>query len=181
MRRPATFLVAALTAAATACASPGGAPADRPGPAAADAPASAPAGPARTPAAADAAPADASAGLFTEDQATRGRTTFRATCADCHYSSEFRDAQFKFNWGKRTVADLYRNIVENMPEDAPGSLPPQQYVDVVTYILQLNGFPPGPRELTGDEEAMGAVILEAPTGRSEPFARRPSDAPRSPF
>jgi mono/diheme cytochrome c family protein len=163
MNRPATLLLAALVAAATACASPGSGdpPAAQPAPVGANAPANAPAD----------APADASAGLFTEEQSSRGRAAFRATCAECHYSSEFRDAKFKFKWGRRTVAELYRDIVENMPDDAPGSLPPQQYVDVVTYILQLNGFPAGPRELTGDVETMRAHTLEAPSGRGEPLPR----------
>lgn len=162
MIRPATLLLTAFTAAATACASStsGEPPADAPTPAGAATPASLnPSGEAD----AD-APAGASTALFTEEQAARGRSAFRATCADCHYSSEFRDAQFKFKWGKRTVADLYENIVENMPEDAPGSLPAQEYLDVVSYILQMNGFSPGARELTGDEAAMQAVTLEAPSG-----------------
>ncbi len=64
-----------------------------------------------------------------------------------------------------------------MPDDAPGSLPPQQYVDVVTYILQLNGFPPGARELTRDEERMGATTLVAPSGQSEPRPRRLPNTP----
>jgi cytochrome c peroxidase len=117
--------------------------------------------------------------LFTEEQATRGRAAFRAICADCHYSSEFRDAQFRFKWGKRTVAELYRNIAENMPDDAPGSLPPQAYLDVVSYILQLNGFASGSSELTGDEEVMRAHILEAPAGRSEPPSGGRPDTPEA--
>lgn len=165
MNRPATLLLAALTAAATACASSGSG----------DLPDTQPA-PAAEPAAAE-APPHAPAELFTAEQASRGRATFRATCADCHYSSEFRDAQFKFKWAKRTVADLYRNIVENMPEDAPGSLPGQEYVDVVTYILQLNGFPPGTRELTQDEQTMEAHTLEAPSGPSEPLRQRHPNTP----
>jgi len=97
----------------------------------------------------------------------RGRTTFRSVCADCHYSSEFRDSQFQFKWGRRTVAELYRSIVENMPDDAPGSLERQQYVDVVSYILQLNGFPAGPSELTAEGPGMGGVTLGAPSGAEE--------------
>ena len=165
MNRPATLLLAALAAAATACAS---GPADTAAtpPAPADATTSVPT---TTPAPGGAGSADASSALFTDEQAGRGRATFRAVCADCHYSSEFRDAQFKFKWGKRTVAELYRNIVENMPEDAPGSLPPQQYVDVVTYILQLNGFAPGASELSGDGVATSTVTLDTPSGRGGPL------------
>lgn len=173
MKRPATLLLAALAAAATACASSGShEPADAPAPSPSTAAATAP-----TPAAPDPA---SSAGLFTEAQAVRGRSAFRGTCADCHYSSEFRDRQFQYKWGGRTVGDLYRSILENMPDDAPGSLPRQQYIDVVSYILQLNGFPAGASELTANSPAMGAVTLRAPSGSGG--TARPSDprVPRTP-
>jgi alcohol dehydrogenase (cytochrome c) len=49
-----------------------------------------------------------------------------------------------------------------MPEDAPGSLPPQQYADVIAYFLKLNGFPEGEVELEANERAMRSVKLEAP-------------------
>jgi len=37
-----------------------------------------------------------------------------------------------------------------MPQDRPGSLTPQQYIDVLAYILQLNGIQPGSQELVPD-------------------------------
>jgi len=124
--------LAAAVLVAGACASPSGAGA----PAAASSPASAPA-----------PPPPAEEGIYATAQAERGRTSFRDVCAECHYSSEFRDQQFQFKWGRRTVGDLYREIVRNMPEDDPGSLADQEYVDIVSYILQLNGFPAGSAEL----------------------------------
>ena len=50
-----------------------------------------------------------------------------------------------------------------MPEDAPGSLPPQQYVDIVAYILRMNGFEPGSTELPADAEVLKELSL-APLG-----------------
>jgi len=110
----------------------------------------------------------------------RGRATFRSVCADCHYSSEFRDSQFQFKWGRRTVAELYRNILENMPDDAPGSLERQQYVDVVSYILQLNGFPAGPGELTAEGPGMSGVTLKAPSDSDGPDRRPDPGVPGTP-
>ena len=101
-------------------------------------------------------------GIYAAAQAERGRSSFRDVCAECHYSSEFRDQKFKFKWGRRTVRDLYRDIVRNMPEDDPGSLPDQEYADVVAYILQLNGFPPGERELPPDEEVLAGYSMTPP-------------------
>lgn len=162
MNRSATLLaLAAVAAALQSCASPG--------------PVASPSAASSTSREASSAPAPSGGGgRFTDAQAGRGRETFRSTCADCHYSSEFRGTQFQFAWGRRSVADLYREIVRNMPEDAPGSLSTQEYVDVVTYILRLNGFPAGEVELTADEDAMGAFTLEAPPPGPVPTPGRPS-------
>jgi mono/diheme cytochrome c family protein len=99
-------------------------------------------------------------GYFTEEQAERGRGAFRETCSECHYSSEFRGTRFEYEWKRRTVRDLFRTISRTMPEDAPGSLAPGQYADVVSYILQLNGLPAGSRELPADAEALRAYTLD---------------------
>lgn len=101
--------------------------------------------------------------LFTDAQAERGRGVFRETCSECHYTSEVRGDQFMWDWGGRTVEDLYDNLVRTMPDDDPGSLPRQDYIDVVTYILRLNGFPPGTDELTPDGPGLKAAI-RAPAG-----------------
>ena len=121
--------------------------------------------PASSPASVPAPPPPAQEGIYATAQAERGRASFRDVCAECHYSSEFRDQQFQFKWGRRTVGDLYREIVRNMPEDDPGSLADQEYVDIVSYILQLNGFPAGSAELPADEEVMaGYSMTPAGTG-----------------
>lgn len=101
-------------------------------------------------------------GLYSAPQAERGRATFRGVCAECHYSSEFRDSKFQYKWGRRTVKDLYHEIVRNMPEDDPGSLSDQEYVDIVSYILELNGFQSGDVELVADEDVLSGYSMTPP-------------------
>jgi alcohol dehydrogenase (cytochrome c) len=60
-------------------------------------------------------------------------------------------------WGGEPVGSLFEHVSTNMPQDAPGSLEPQQYADVVAYILQLNGVTPGDRELPADAEQLSSV------------------------
>ena len=108
-------------------------------------------------------PVAAPVGIYTEDQAERGRAVFRSVCSECHYSSEFRGAQFQFEWRRRTVWNFYREISRTMPEDAPGSLDPQQYVDIISYVLRSNGFEPGDAELTPDEAVMDAHSMASPS------------------
>ncbi len=99
---------------------------------------------------------------FTEAQAERGLEVFRDVCVECHYRSDFRGTQFRFEWRRRTVRDFFKTIVETMPEENPGELDPQQYIDVVTFLLSLNGFPAGDTELVGDQEALRAFSMTPP-------------------
>ena len=96
---------------------------------------------------------------YSADQATRGEGFFRETCLSCHASSEFRGSSFERQWRGRTVRDLYGEIAYSMPDDNPGGLPARTYTDIVAYLLELNGYPPGTAELTPDRNAMRALTL----------------------
>jgi len=96
---------------------------------------------------------------FSEEQADRGRDVFRATCTECHYSSEFSDSQFKFKWSRRSAGNLYELIQTSMPETAPGSLSPDEAVDIVSYILQMNGFEPGAGDLAAERAVLDEISL----------------------
>lgn len=96
---------------------------------------------------------------FTDEQADRGRDIFRAQCTECHYSSEFSDSQFKFKWSRRSAGNLYELIQSSMPETAPGSLTAEETVDLVSYILSMNGFEPGASELAPDRAVLDGISL----------------------
>lgn len=46
-----------------------------------------------------------------------------------------------------------------MPETAPGSLTPDQSVELVAYILRMNGFDPGSGELAADRTVLDRISL----------------------
>ena len=102
------------------------------------------------------------AALYTEAQARRGQRAFRQVCSDCHYTSEFKGPVFTDAWARRTARDFYRELRRTMPDDNPGGLPRQTYVDVMAYILELNGYPAGPDELPPDDEILGGFRLTPP-------------------
>lgn len=105
--------------------------------------------------------------VYTAEQADRGLAVFRRVCAECHYRSDFRGTQFTWEWRRRTVRDLFKTIVETMPEEDPGGLDDQEYIDVTAFILSLNGFEPGDVELPADEAWLRGVSM-TPTGGSGP-------------
>jgi S-disulfanyl-L-cysteine oxidoreductase SoxD len=100
------------------------------------------------------------AGVFTAEQATRGQQSFQRQCASCHAPSEFTGGVFQRIWANRPVGDLYNVIATQMPMTAPGSLPPQEYTDIVTYFLRQNGYPTGQSELAADRAELDRLIFE---------------------
>lgn len=96
-------------------------------------------------------------GVFSEEQATRGEDVFWNICAECHFEEDF-GGPFIQSWVGASVKDLVDEIVATMPEDNPGGMPVEQYLDVVTYMFKINGMPTGEDELATDD--MDAVEIE---------------------
>ncbi|MCY4510187.1 MAG: cytochrome c, partial [Acidobacteria bacterium] len=104
------------------------------------------------------------------EQAERGEAVYRSHCLSCHQAdfsgteeaSALSGEPFMESWREDTVGNLYTRVRNLMPFDEPASLGDDAYVDSVAYLLQVNGFPAGPRELT----AAGAadVRIEAEDG-----------------
>jgi mono/diheme cytochrome c family protein len=87
---------------------------------------------------------------FTVEQAVAGAEVYKSTCAKCHASSQWQGSLFAANWRDRRLSDFHDLVSTTMPQDNPGSLTAQQYVDVTAYVLQLAGFPSGSVPLRGD-------------------------------
>ena len=98
-------------------------------------------------------------GVFTARQASWGETRFRQVCAACHSISEFRGGRFRLAWVGRTVGDLFQSISTLMPEDDPGSLSPDEYSAIVSYLLRENGYPAGEEDLAADATALQDIHI----------------------
>lgn len=101
------------------------------------------------------------AGVFTEAQSTRGEQTFISTCGGCHTPTQFV-GEFLLAWNGKTASDLLEMIRSKMPQDSPGSLPRQQYADIVAYLFEKNGLPPGKEELPSEQADLERVDIELP-------------------
>ena len=109
------------------------------------------------PSAPPATPAEPVPAYFTAEQATRGQRVFTGVCSTCHGRNDFVGPIFGLTWRQEPVGSLFEHVSTNMPQDDPGSLTPQQYADVVAYILQLNGLTPGDRELPPDAQQLRSL------------------------
>ena len=104
----------------------------------------------------------ASSGVFTAKQAERGEGVYRTSCESCHAKSEYTGDKFKVAWVSRSAYDIFDVIRSQMPEDNPGSLERQEYVDVVAYIFSLNAYPAVSADLPGDDEGLKKVRIDNP-------------------
>ena len=108
-------------------------------------------------------------GVYTEEQAQRGRAAFLESCANCHgrdlegadMTPPLTGAGFMANWDGLSVGDLVDRIRVSMPLNSPGTLTRQQNSDVVAYILRFNEFPAGKEELPREVPAMKLILIKA--------------------
>jgi mono/diheme cytochrome c family protein len=113
----------------------------------------------------------ATSGVFSEQQAQRGEGVYRTSCQSCHAKNEYTGDKFKVAWVSKTAYDIFDSIRTLMPDDNPGSLERQEYIDVVAYIFSLNAFPAGSSDLPGDDDGLKKVRIDNPPGS---FASRPA-------
>jgi mono/diheme cytochrome c family protein len=114
---------------------------------------------------------DTTRGVFSKAQAQRGKTAYTRNCQGCHSNNLQGEGieppligeLFIDAWREDRLFSLYDYMVERMPKEGrnstPGSLKPQQYVDILAFVLERNGFPAGPQDLAlpslGDIQFVG--------------------------
>jgi mono/diheme cytochrome c family protein len=109
------------------------------------------------------------AGLYSAAQAQRGERLYETNCAQCHGARlegasavPLSGAAFSQRWQEagRTVDDLFYIVRTLMPYSQPGKLNKQEYLDVVVYVLKVNGYPAGERELPLDPALLKKLVLK---------------------
>lgn len=98
-------------------------------------------------------------GVFTEEQARRGEALNQKVCGACHMPEWFTGT-FMRSWSGATVGMLFDLISATMPEDRPGGLKRREYADVLAYIFELNGLPPGDEELSSRKEVLAEILIQ---------------------
>jgi mono/diheme cytochrome c family protein len=99
-------------------------------------------------------------GVYTAEQAERGEQTFKRVCGYCHRDDLSGDGDvgapalvgsgFSYRWRGLAIAEMFLTIGETMPQDAPASLTPQECLDIIGFLLQMNDMPAGDLELPLD-------------------------------
>src|SRR5262245_33220977 len=101
-----------------------------------------------------------SSGVYTAEQANRGRDTYAMQCKSCHTPASHTGVTFAQWWDRKPLSELYQFILTRMPKNEPGSLQPDEYVDVMAYLLKLNDLPSGDAPLPADSLAMKKIRID---------------------
>ena len=104
-------------------------------------------------------------GVFTVEQATRGQIGYQKACGSCHgtglegdgFAPPLIGEPFTQRWQSGSVGDVLLVVKTTMPQDRPGSLTAAAYADIVAYLLKMNNYPAGQRELSQDPDQSKSV------------------------
>ena len=98
-------------------------------------------------------------GVYSAEQALRGRQLYEASCSRCHGADlsganarPLAGESFIRDWGGLKL-DGVLTRAKTMPPGASGSLGDQAYLDIIAYVLEVNAFPHGGSDLTASRAA----------------------------
>jgi cytochrome c5 len=131
------------------------------------------------------APQNVSDGVFTDPQAARGQTIYRARCSSCHGNAlegrtgpPLTGVDFLANWEPQPLLELAGKIRNTMPKDESARLSRQETADLVAYMLQTAKFKAGSSELQADDASLKG--LRFPAGSGTVKAATPASQPTLP-
>jgi mono/diheme cytochrome c family protein len=112
----------------------------------------------------DATAASSATQTYTSDQSAQGKRLFERSCIGCHTVDPgqrapvgLRGPSFKGRWN--TARDLFSKISLTMPADKVGSLGTQEYLDILAYLIDINGGLPDTVALTRDVRRLEALRI----------------------
>ena len=78
-------------------------------------------------------------GVYLTIQAESGEILYEKNCAWCHPVNFYEDIEVR--WHGMRVLDYFYRMRGSMPADAPRSLADIEYLELVAWVLSVNGYP----------------------------------------
>ena len=98
-------------------------------------------------------------GVYTAEQAARGKAIYEEKCSACHVQDlsgggdgmapSLAGRFFNKTWEGRTVAELYAGSMM-MPPGEEKTVSDQERIDIIAFVLEFNKFPAGTTPLEAD-------------------------------
>lgn len=95
--------------------------------------------------------------IYTKKQAKSGESLYKDHCLLCHDKKYFRPV-FKA-WEGQSLATFFLVMNASMPESNPGSLTTKEYIDIMAYMLSLNRYASGEKELSAASETLNLITI----------------------
>jgi S-disulfanyl-L-cysteine oxidoreductase SoxD len=108
--------------------------------------------------------------VYSEEQAHKGHDLYNKHCASCHGAAldgqgslPLSGATFRARWAddRHSVDDLFYIVRTLMPYGQPATLSKQEYIDIIAYILMVNGYPAGAQPLPLDPRILKRITIKA--------------------
>jgi len=104
-------------------------------------------------------------GVYTTAQATRGADLYQRVCSECHgddlegreKSPALAGGPFAERWDGATLKKLFERMQEMPPDDPKARLEPNQYADILAFLLSANDVPAGSQPLVSDKDVLAAI------------------------
>jgi len=106
-------------------------------------------------------------GVYSDEQATRGRALYNTKCLSCHgpdlsggeMAPPLIGIGFQSNWNGLSAGDLSERIRVSMPLGAEGSLSRQQVSDMIAAIFAAGEYPVGAAELPKEPDVLKTIQI----------------------
>jgi mono/diheme cytochrome c family protein len=110
---------------------------------------------------------------FDRAQVAHGKSLYASACAKCHGANlqgvnapALRGPAFAPAANAHlTIGGIYGYMETNMPADRPGKLKPEDYADIMAFLLNSNGYGAGTTKLTPDTAKASSTPLNAGTSQ----------------
>jgi mono/diheme cytochrome c family protein len=111
-------------------------------------------------------------GVYTNEQAGRGKEVYAGSCKSCHSATSHTGATFAKWWKGKQLSELFNFIATRMPKNDPGSLAIEDVADVTAYLLKMNAMPVGLGELPPDADSLKKFRIELKRSAGPSTAKR---------
>jgi mono/diheme cytochrome c family protein len=108
-------------------------------------------------------------GVYTTEQAERGKDIYLSECVLCHGETllgaedgpPVTGEGFRMEWDGKTADQLVERIRKTMPADGPGFLSRAQSTDIAAFLFSDNKFPAGSEEMKPSLTALKEIVIKA--------------------
>jgi mono/diheme cytochrome c family protein len=118
------------------------------------------------------------AGVYSNEQADRGRTLFEVKCQSCHgdaleggtLAPALKGREFLTAFQRKPLRRLYSRIISTMPPEDAGTLTEGESLALVALVLRRNGYRAGDAALASADD-LNMIVVEMPPEKNDERSR----------